>query len=80
MHRELYPLPPTPRATAQHGLREVGTVRYGEQRTYTRREHDPGKRAMRRHNVMTLGERLRAFTDSDAGHDTVRTADVSGMK
>ena len=34
-------------------------MRYGEQRTYTRREHDPGKRAMRRHNVMTLGERLR---------------------
>ena len=29
---------------------------------------------------MTLGERLRAYGDGDEGHDTVRTADTSGMK
>jgi hypothetical protein len=79
-HRELYPLPPTPRATEQHELRETDRLQYQEQRTYIRRERDPGKGAMRRHNVMTIGERLRAFGDCDTEHETVRTADASGMK
>jgi ribonuclease HI len=79
-HRELYPPPPTPRATERHELRDTEQVQYQEQRTYARRERDPGKSTMRRHNVMRIGERLRAFENCDTEHETVRTADASGMK
>ena len=72
-HMEYTPPARPPRATEKHALRQTPEKSYNESRKWERRTEIPQKRAMRRQNGITIGERLRACTDETDSESAVRT-------